>query len=82
MDDVLYTGRSTRAALDAMMDFGRPKRVQLAVLIDRGERELPIRPDFVGKKISIDENERVDVLFDDAGTLLGAVIQQREQTPS
>jgi len=82
VDDVLYTGRSTRAALDAMMDFGRPKRVQLAVLIDRGERELPIRPDFVGKKISIDESERVEVLFDETGTLLGAVIQQRERTPS
>jgi len=78
VDDVLYTGRSTRAALDAMMDFGRPKRVQLAVLVDRGERELPIRPDFVGKKITIDENERVEVLFDDTGTLLGAVIQRQE----
>jgi pyrimidine operon attenuation protein/uracil phosphoribosyltransferase len=77
VDDVLYTGRSTRAALDAMMDFGRPKRVQLAVLIDRGERELPIRPDFVGKKITIDEDERVEVLFDEEGTLLGAVIQRQ-----
>ena len=78
VDDVLYTGRSTRAALDAMMDFGRPKRVQLAVLVDRGERELPIRPDFVGKKISIGEDERVEVLFDDAGALLGAVIRRGE----
>ena len=82
VDDVLYTGRSTRAALDAMMDFGRPKRVQLAVLIDRGERELPIRPDFVGKKVTIGENERVEVLFDDAGTLLGAVVRRREHASS
>ncbi|MBN1881384.1 MAG: bifunctional pyr operon transcriptional regulator/uracil phosphoribosyltransferase PyrR [Deltaproteobacteria bacterium] len=82
VDDVLHTGRSTRAALDAMMDFGRPKRVQLAVLVDRGERELPISPNFVGKTISIDENERVEVIFDDEGTLLGAVVRQHEQTPS
>ncbi len=51
VDDVLYTGRSIRAALDALLDFGRPARVRLAVLIDRGHRELPIRPDFVGKNI-------------------------------
>jgi pyrimidine operon attenuation protein/uracil phosphoribosyltransferase len=52
VDDVLYTGRSVRAALDALMDFGRPKTIQLAVLIDRGNRELPIRADYVGKKIT------------------------------
>ena len=51
VDDVLYTGRSIRAALDAIMDFGRPARVRLAVLVDRGHRELPIRPDFVGRNI-------------------------------
>jgi pyrimidine operon attenuation protein/uracil phosphoribosyltransferase len=51
VDDVLFTGRSVRAALDALLDFGRPARVRLAVLIDRGHRELPIRPDFVGKNI-------------------------------
>jgi pyrimidine operon attenuation protein / uracil phosphoribosyltransferase len=51
VDDVLFTGRSIRAALDALLDFGRPARVRLAVLIDRGHRELPIRPDFVGKNI-------------------------------
>ncbi|MGE5595771.1 MAG: bifunctional pyr operon transcriptional regulator/uracil phosphoribosyltransferase PyrR [Hyphomicrobiales bacterium] len=51
VDDVLFTGRSIRAALDALVDFGRPKRVRLAVLVDRGHRELPIRPDFVGKNV-------------------------------
>ena len=51
VDDVLFTGRSVRAAMDALVDFGRPARVRLAVLVDRGHRELPIRPDFVGKNI-------------------------------
>ena len=51
VDDVLFTGRSIRAALDALLDYGRPARVRLAVLVDRGHRELPIRPDFVGKNI-------------------------------
>lgn len=51
VDDVLFTGRSIRAALDALIDYGRPERIQLAVLVDRGHRELPIRPDFVGKNI-------------------------------
>jgi pyrimidine operon attenuation protein/uracil phosphoribosyltransferase len=52
VDDVLFTGRTTRAAMDALIDFGRPRLIQLAVLIDRGNRELPIRADFIGKKIS------------------------------
>ena len=61
IDDVLYTGRTVRAALDALNDFGRPSRVQLAVLIDRGHRELPIRADYVGRNIptSLDEEVRV-----------------------
>lgn len=61
IDDVLYTGRTVRAALDEIMDFGRPNRVELAVLVDRGHRELPIQPDYVGKLIptSIDEEVRV-----------------------
>ena len=61
VDDILYTGRTIRAALDALMDIGRPKTVQLAVLIDRGHRELPIRADFVGKNVpsSADENVRL-----------------------
>ena len=61
VDDVLYTGRTIRAALDALVDFGRPKSIQLAVLIDRGHRELPIRADFVGKNLPTAEDERVDV---------------------
>ena len=61
VDDVLYTGRTIRSALDALIDFGRPKRIELAVLIDRGHRELPIRADFVGKNIPTSENEIVHV---------------------
>ena len=61
VDDVLFTGRSIRAALDAIMDFGRPLRIQLAVLVDRGHRELPIRPDFVGKNVPSARRERITV---------------------
>jgi len=61
VDDVLYTGRSVRAAMDALIDFGRPQSVQLAVLIDRGHRELPIRADFVGKNLPTSKNEVVIV---------------------
>ncbi len=61
VDDVLYTGRTVRAALDALIDFGRPKSIQLAVLIDRGHRELPIRADYVGKNIPTAGNEMVEV---------------------
>jgi pyrimidine operon attenuation protein/uracil phosphoribosyltransferase len=61
VDDVLYTGRTVRAALDELIDFGRPKSIQLAVLIDRGHRELPIRADFVGKNIPTAQQETVEV---------------------
>lgn len=61
VDDVLYTGRTVRAAMDACLDLGRPTRIQLAVLIDRGHRELPIRPDYVGRTISTTPVERVQV---------------------
>jgi pyrimidine operon attenuation protein/uracil phosphoribosyltransferase len=61
VDDVLYTGRTVRAAMDAIGSFGRPARIQLAVLIDRGHRELPIRPDYVGKNLPTAPNERVQV---------------------
>lgn len=61
VDDVLYTGRTVRAALDALVDFGRPKSIQLAVLIDRGHRELPIRADYAGKNIPTSQNETVEV---------------------
>ena len=59
VDDVLYTGRSIRAALDALIDYGRPQRIQLAVLVDRGHRELPIRADFVGKNIPTSHQDEV-----------------------
>jgi pyrimidine operon attenuation protein / uracil phosphoribosyltransferase len=61
VDDVLYTGRTIRAAIDALFDYGRPARVQLAVLADRGHRELPIRPDYVGKNLPTSRGERVQV---------------------
>ena len=61
IDDVLYTGRTIRAAMDELNSFGRPSRVQLAVLVDRGHRELPIKADFVGKNIPTNDNEHVDV---------------------
>jgi pyrimidine operon attenuation protein/uracil phosphoribosyltransferase len=61
VDDVLFTGRTVRAAIDALFDYGRPRRVQLAVLADRGHRELPIRPDYVGKNLPTARSERVQV---------------------
>jgi pyrimidine operon attenuation protein/uracil phosphoribosyltransferase len=61
IDDVLYTGRTARAGIDALFDYGRPARVQLAVLADRGHRELPIRPDYVGKNLPTSREERVNV---------------------
>jgi pyrimidine operon attenuation protein / uracil phosphoribosyltransferase len=61
VDDVLYTGRTVRAAVDEVFDYGRPGRVQLAVLVDRGHRELPIRPDYVGKNLPTSQNQRVNV---------------------
>jgi len=65
IDDVLYTGRTVRAAMDATMDIGRPAQVQLAVLVDRGHRELPIRADYVGKNIPTSEKEIVVVHVDE-----------------
>ncbi len=64
VDDVLYTGRTVRAALDAVADYGRPRAVQLAVLVDRGHRELPIRPDFVGKNLPTSTDEDVTATSD------------------
>ena len=61
VDDVLYTGRTIRAAVESLFDYGRPARVQLAVLADRGHRELPIRPDYVGKNLPTSRNERIQV---------------------
>ena len=65
VDDVLFTGRTIRAALDAIMDYGRPLSIQLAVLIDRGGRELPIQPDYVGMAVAASAGERVDVLLEE-----------------
>jgi pyrimidine operon attenuation protein/uracil phosphoribosyltransferase len=65
IDDVLYTGRSIRAALDALIDFGRPASIQLAVIVDRGHRELPIRPDYVGKNIPTAADEDVQVFVEE-----------------
>jgi pyrimidine operon attenuation protein/uracil phosphoribosyltransferase len=72
VDDVLYTGRTVRAALDAIHSYGRPKAIQLAVMVDRGHRELPIRPDYVGKNLPTRRDELVDV--NDEGVDLGEVI--------
>jgi pyrimidine operon attenuation protein/uracil phosphoribosyltransferase len=65
VDDVLYTGRTVRAAIDALFDYGRPQRVQLAVLCDRGHRELPFRPDYVGKNLPTAREERVNVRLEE-----------------
>jgi pyrimidine operon attenuation protein / uracil phosphoribosyltransferase len=65
VDDVLYSGRTVRAAIDAVFDYGRPARVQLAVLVDRGHRELPIRPDYVGKNLPTSHDQRVYVRVDE-----------------
>lgn len=62
VDDVIYTGRSVRAAIDALMERGRPRKIELAVLVDRGHRELPIRPDFVGKNLPTSNDEKVKVM--------------------
>jgi pyrimidine operon attenuation protein / uracil phosphoribosyltransferase len=66
VDDVLYTGRTIRAAIEALFDYGRPDRVQLAVLVDRGHRELPIRPDYVGKNLPTAPGERVNVRLEES----------------
>ncbi len=66
VDDVLYTGRTIRAAMDALIDIGRPQNIQLAVLIDRGHRELPIRPDYVGRNVPTSREEDIRVAFDDS----------------
>ena len=79
VDDVLYTGRTVRAAMDAMNSFGRPSRIQLAVLIDRGHRELPIRPDYVGKNLPTSGNEKVKVQLQETDGKPDAVWLERER---
>jgi pyrimidine operon attenuation protein/uracil phosphoribosyltransferase len=78
VDDVLYTGRTVRAALDALMDLGRPKSIQMAVLIDRGHRELPVRADFVGKNIPTSQNETVEVRLSETDGSDEVVIVEKE----
>ncbi|MGH7198292.1 MAG: bifunctional pyr operon transcriptional regulator/uracil phosphoribosyltransferase PyrR [Candidatus Omnitrophota bacterium] len=77
VDDVLYTGRTIRCAMDALIDFGRPKKIQLAVLIDRGHRELPIRADFVGKNIPTSEEETVHVRFKETDSKEEVVVAEK-----
>lgn len=77
VDDVLYTGRTIRAALDALIDFGRPKSIQLAVLVDRGHRELPVRADYAGKNIPTSKEERVEVRLQEADGVDEVVIIEK-----
>lgn len=78
VDDVLYTGRTVRAAMDAINSFGRPARIQLAVLIDRGHRELPIRPDYVGKNLPTATREQIQVRLQETDNESDAVWLERE----
>ena len=77
VDDVLYTGRTVRAALDEIVDFGRPRRVWLAVLVDRGGRELPVAPDFVGTSVTVEDAENVKVRLTEAGAPADSVVVTR-----
>lgn len=77
-DDVLYTGRTVRAAMDALMDCGRPEMIQLAVLVDRGHRELPIRPDYVGKNVPTSRMESVEVQLEEVDGKDQVIIQRRQ----
>jgi pyrimidine operon attenuation protein/uracil phosphoribosyltransferase len=76
VDDVLYTGRTTRAALDALIDFGRPKAIQLIVLVDRGHRELPIKADYVGKSLPTSPDESVQVRLEETDGVDEVLLQQ------
>jgi pyrimidine operon attenuation protein/uracil phosphoribosyltransferase len=77
VDDVLYTGRSIRAALDALIDYGRPQRIQLAVLVDRGHRELPLRADFVGKNIPTSRGDDVLVQLEETDGIDQVLVSER-----
>ena len=83
VDDVLYTGRTVRAALDELIDFGRPARIELAVLVDRGRRELPIQPDYVGKQVTtrLDENVQVSVEEQDGSDRV-VLLERRAARPA
>lgn len=79
VDDVLYTGRTARAALNELMDWGRPSRILLCVLVDRGDRELPIQPDVVGRELNVLGNQRVDVHVPELDGELAVVLEEREE---
>jgi pyrimidine operon attenuation protein / uracil phosphoribosyltransferase len=82
VDDVLYTGRTVRAALEAVLSYGRPRQIQLAVLVDRGHRELPIRADYVGKNLPTAQEEQVEVRLQEVDGLDGVVlVRSRSRTP-
>lgn len=81
VDDVLFTGRTTRAAMDALNDFGRPKKIQLAVLVDRGHRELPIKADFVGKNVPTAPDEKISLLLTEAGAARDEVLLKKNPPP-
>jgi pyrimidine operon attenuation protein / uracil phosphoribosyltransferase len=81
VDDVLYTGRTVRAAIDEIFDYGRPSRVQLAVMVDRGHRELPIRPDYVGKNIPTSQDQRVNVRVQEVDGVDEVTIGPAERHP-
>ena len=78
VDDVLYTGRTVRAAMDAINSFGRPARIQLAVLVDRGHRELPIRPDYIGKNLPTATREQIQVRLQETDNEPDAVWLERQ----
>ncbi|MDZ4277681.1 MAG: bifunctional pyr operon transcriptional regulator/uracil phosphoribosyltransferase PyrR [Dehalococcoidia bacterium] len=78
VDDVLYTGRSIRAALDALIDYGRPQQIQLAVLVDRGHRELPIRPDYVGKNVPTSHHAEVLVQLEETDGMDQVIVTERK----
>jgi pyrimidine operon attenuation protein / uracil phosphoribosyltransferase len=82
VDDVLYTGRTIRAAIEALFSYGRPERVQLAVLVDRGHRELPIRPDYVGKNLPTARNERIQVQLLEVDEVDRILLLQEEEERS
>ena len=77
VDDVLFSGRTTRAAMDALNVFGRPKKIQLAVLVDRGHRDLPIKADFIGKNVPTSLDEKISLLLTEAGAEKDQVILQK-----
>src|ERR1017187_9451131 len=78
VDDVLFSGRTTRAAMDALNDFGRPKKIQLAVLVDRGHRDLPIKADFVGKNVPTALDEKISLLLTEAGAAQDEVLLKKK----